>query len=126
MGHKVVIVDDSGVTRKIIRKALHMIGLDIEALHECGNGEEALELIRQEPLDLLITDLNMPQMTGVELLKELHETRRAEGMKIIVITSDRNEERLEELQDLEVCAVLNKPFRPESLREAIVQKCHVE
>lgn len=121
MGYDILVVDDSAVTRKVVIRALSMTGLEVGVVHEAEDGLEALAVLDNEWIDIVFADLNMPRMDGVELIGKMAEDDRLESTPVIVITSDRNELRLAELKAQGVRAHLNKPFRPETLREVMTQ-----
>ena len=121
MAYNVLVVDDSAITRKVVKKAITITGLDLRELHEARDGIEALQVLGDQWIDLVFVDLNMPRMNGVELIEKMAEDNRLESTPVIVITSDRNELRLAELKAHGVRAHLNKPFRPEALRDVLTQ-----
>jgi len=119
MSYNLLIVDDSPITRKVVKRAISMTGLEVGTVHEAQDGVEALEVLGSQWVDIVFADLNMPRMSGVELIAKMAEGHLLEDIPVIVITSDRNQLRLAELQDRGVSAHLNKPFRPEDLREVM-------
>lgn len=112
MSQKVLVVDDSGTMRKIIIRSLNAVGLT--DTHEAGDGVEALALLERQPFDLVLTDWNMPQKSGVELCREL----RAKGSKVPVfmITTEAEKGRVLEAIQAGVTDYLVKPFTNEALR----------
>lgn len=120
MAYNVLIVDDSSVTRKVVGRAVALSGLSLGDIHEAQDGVEALEVLNKAWIDIVLTDLNMPRMGGVELIKRMAQIDQLEATPVIVITSDRNEQRLAELRQHGVRTHINKPFRPETLREVLV------
>ena len=121
MAYNILVVDDSTTSRKVILKALRMTGIEIGEVHEAGNGEEALETLRDQWIDLVLSDLNMPSMTGGELVERMAEDDLLEKTPVILITSDRNQKRLSRLVEKGARAWLNKPFHPEALRDVILK-----
>ncbi len=121
MSYEILIVDDSEVTRKVVRRAVVLSGLEVKGIHEAKNGIEALELLEREWIDVVIADLNMPGMGGEELVGRMAADARLAATPVIVVTSDRNQRRLEELRKRGVRAQINKPFRPETLRDAVAR-----
>jgi len=119
MSYQVLVVDDSSVTRKVVKRAVTLSGLSLGEVHEAQDGIEALEVLERHWIDLVFADLNMPRMSGVELIERMAEDRRLESTPVIVVTSDRNELRLSELRRRGVRAHINKPFRPETLRDVV-------
>lgn len=112
---RIAIVDDSVTARLFIRRCLEIIGFSEAAFIEAENGKDALTKIRDEHLDLLITDLNMPLMDGETLLKWLKTSPRYCEIPVLVITSTHNAAKEEELLHIGALAVLAKPISPATL-----------
>jgi two-component system chemotaxis response regulator CheY len=128
MAYNVLIVDDSQTMRKVILKALSISGFDMGDYFEAGNGVEALTVLHSQWVDLILTDLNMPVMDGVDLVKKIKENKELQGIPVVLITTEGSEKRLQELFDLGVKEYIQKPFHPEALRDAltrIMEKPHV-
>jgi two-component system chemotaxis response regulator CheY len=121
MGYNLLVVDDSAITRKVIKRAISMTGLDLGDVYEAQDGVEALEVLAANWIDIVFSDLNMPRMNGTELIEKMAQSHLLDSVPVIVITSDRNELRLSELKTRGVRAHLNKPFRPEELREVMTR-----
>jgi two-component system chemotaxis response regulator CheY len=121
MGYNLLIIDDSAVTRKVIRRAITMTGLELNEVFEAQDGIEALAVLRENWVDVVFADLNMPRMSGTELIAKMAEDNLLDSIPVIVVTSDRNQPRLTELKNRGVRAHLNKPFRPEELRDVMAQ-----
>jgi len=108
----ILIVDDDPSTRFVLRLILEREGYDVV---EAGNGAAALDLIRPDPLpDMVMTDLMMPVMTGVELIRRLRSEPRTATMRIVVVSSNP-----EAAESLEVDAVVTKPFTASKLADRI-------
>jgi two-component system chemotaxis response regulator CheY len=118
----VLIVDDSAMMRAMIRRAIQMTGVDIGVLHEAANGREALAVLEAGPIDALFTDINMPVMSGPELLREMGRRGWNDVYRVIVST-DGSLARRDEVSDLNVRMYVEKPFAPEAIREALLQVC---
>jgi two-component system chemotaxis response regulator CheY len=121
MGYNLLVVDDSAITRKVIKRAISMTGLDLGDVYEAQDGVEALEVLAANWIDIVFSDLNMPRMNGTELIEKMAQSHLLDSVPVIVITSDRNELRLSELKTRGVRAHLNKSFRPEELREVMTR-----
>jgi CheY-like chemotaxis protein len=119
----VLIVDDSAVARRMVRRVVELTEIDIAAVFEAGNGREALDVLDRHPIDAIITDLNMPVMSGVELLRLLNE--RPERPKVrVVVSTDGSDARREEAAGLQVTRYLGKPLRPEVMRDVLCELAH--
>jgi CheY-like chemotaxis protein len=113
----VLIVDDSAVTRAVIRHAIRTSGLDVDVMFEAANGAVALTLLETLRVDILVTDLNMPVMDGIQLLGEIAARGWTHITPIVVSTEATT--RMAQLAALGVEAVIAKPFRPDAIRAAL-------
>ena len=116
MSLKVLIVDDSPVMRAFIRRVLALSGLQIGLLLEAGNGKQALDVLRQQSVDLVLTDINMPEMNGAELLRVLQADEVLRKTPVVVITTDARLDRVDQMMGLGAAGYITKPFTPEGLR----------
>lgn len=117
---KLMIVDDSSTMRKIILRALNRGGFKFEQALEASNGLEALDHIESTPgIDLVVTDVNMPDMHGIDLLKKVRESRSADELAVIVVSAEGGDERRAEALDAGANGYLTKPFTPESIVAAL-------
>ena len=114
----VLVVDDSAVARKIAIKCLGSIGVG-EKIIQAVNGQEALELIKDEAPDLILADLNMPVMDGVSMLRRIKANPKLASIPVIVISSILNDERRQELTERGVEHLVEKPVSPPLLADAI-------
>jgi len=116
----VLLVDDSEFSLKFIQRVLNNIG--IERISCAAGGKEALQLFEQHYFDLVITDYNMPEMDGVELVKSLRgDSQQISTVPILMVTSEQNQNRLAAIEKAGVSAVLDKPFEPMSIKRLIIQ-----
>ncbi len=116
---KIIIADDSATARMIIKRCLEIAGFFDVQMIEANDGQEALSLAQENQPDLLITDLNMPNMDGRTLLKHVKASPRLNSMPVLVISSARNEAMEKELVELRAFAVVNKPITPTSVSKAL-------
>jgi two-component system chemotaxis response regulator CheY len=116
---KVLIVDDSAVMRKIVERALRQGGLDIAEVLEAGNGAEALTEVQKGAPDLILSDINMPVMDGLEFLKSLAGLAEAKGVPVVMITTEGSEARVVEALSHGAKGYLRKPFTPEQVKERV-------
>jgi two-component system, chemotaxis family, chemotaxis protein CheY len=114
---KILIVDDSKAMRMIVRRTLRQAGFGDHAVIEANNGKEALENIRQSLPDLVLSDWNMPEMSGIELLDSL----RAEGIKVTFgfVTTERTPEMRVRAAEAGASFLIVKPFTPEDFKDAL-------
>ncbi len=116
---KVLIVDDSSVMRKIVERALRQAGLDIGEVVEASNGAEALAEVQKGSLDLILSDINMPVMGGLEFLKTMAGVEAAKGVPVVMITTEGSEARVVEALSAGARGYLRKPFTPEQVKERV-------
>ncbi|MBS0196876.1 MAG: response regulator [Planctomycetes bacterium] len=119
MSCNILIVDDSPILRKAIRKVATLAGVDENRIHEAGNGREALDVIETVWIDLVLLDLNMPVMDGEQFARELRQNPDFKDVAVVVVSTEANQERLHRMRDLGVIESLRKPFKPEDLRKII-------
>jgi two-component system chemotaxis response regulator CheY len=116
MSYNILIVDDSKSMRKVIRKTLAASGFRVGECIEAGNGREALDALANNWIDLILSDIHMPEMDGMELLRRLREDATWKDLPVVYITTESNEDRLQELVRLGARGYIRKPFKPEEIR----------
>jgi len=116
MAYRLLIVDDSPAMRAFVRRVIGISGFDLAACFEASNGIEALDLLREEWVDAILTDINMPGMDGEELLRRLAADEILRSIPAIVITTDATQRRRDRLIEMGARGYLAKPFHPETLR----------
>ena len=114
---KILIVDDFATMRKILKNLLLQMGL--KNVIEADDGTTALEVLAKEKVDLIISDWNMPKMTGIELLKAVRNDENLKSVKFIMVTAESQKENVIEAIKLGVNQYVVKPFTPEVLREKL-------
>lgn len=119
MSCNVLIVDDSPILRRAIKKVTKLAGVEEDRIREAGNGKEALELLDTVWIDLVLLDLNMPVMDGEEFVKQLRTRPELASVAVVIVSTEANKERLERLRVLGVVDSLRKPFEPEDLCKLI-------
>ena len=118
--YTVLIVDDSATTRAMIKRTIQLAALPVERLYEAGNGREALDLMDCLKVDLVLADLNMPDMNGFEMTRRMSASTALRGIPVVVVSAEPN------AQDFahgcaSVRGVLRKPFTPEGIRTMVNQ-----
>lgn len=122
MAYNILIVDDSAIVRTVVERALRLSGVDIGELLHASNGQEGLDHLSNNWVDLVFADLNMPVMDGMTMISEMEEKGYLEDTAVVVVSTDRSDVRMRELKAKGVREYLNKPFTPEAIRD-IVQTC---
>lgn len=119
MAWNILIVDDSSLTRKRIRRIIEMADLDIGEFMEAENGAEALEILEDSCVDLVLSDLNMPEMGGAEMVHRMKSREATKSIPVVVVSTESKTARIQKLLAEGVRDYLHKPFTPEEFKEAI-------
>ncbi|WP_316364719.1 response regulator [Candidatus Thiodiazotropha sp. CDECU1] len=114
---KVLVVDDSSMARKHISRVLNVLG--IEHIREARDGREAVEIIANNYFDLVVTDYNMPNMDGKELVDHIRTASNQASIPVLMVTSEANESRLAAVQQSGVSAICDKPFETSVVRDLV-------
>lgn len=114
----ILIVDDSAVMRTMIIKTFKLCGIPFGEIMEASNGKEGIEVIDTKWVDLILADINMPVMNGIEMIDKIQKNPQTADTPIIVISTESSQPRIEALKNKGVHFV-KKPFTPEILRETI-------
>jgi two-component system, chemotaxis family, chemotaxis protein CheY len=119
MAMNLLIVDDSSLTRKAIRRIISMIDMEIGEIYEAENGINALKVMDEAKVDLVLADLNMPQMGGIEMIHKMKMTETTRSIPVVIISTESSMARIKELLAEGVKDYLHKPFAPEEFRNII-------
>jgi two-component system chemotaxis response regulator CheY len=119
MALNILVVDDSTAIRKILIRVLRQTALAIEEIFEARDGLEALEIVRNHPLNLVLSDINMPNMDGLGLLAELKGSEQWRNLPVVMITTEGSEEKVSQAIRLGSAAYIRKPFTAEQIQEKI-------
>lgn len=123
-GLNVLVVDDSSVARAMIIKTLRMAEIPLNNLHEAVNGQDALATIEEHWIDLVLADINMPVMSGDEMIDRIRDNPGWSDLPVIVISTDGSRPHIEKLVHQGIM-FLRKPFTPEVLRDVIVEALEI-
>ncbi|MBU0742375.1 response regulator [bacterium] len=121
MSLKILIVDDSITVRAVLRKALRITNLAITEIFEAANGLEAMKILAEQDVDILFTDLVMPEMNGEEFIAKLSRDGLTDRLPVVVISSAGGSPRVERLRELGVRGFVHKPFTPEQIEELVIE-----
>jgi len=116
----VLIVDDSPIMRRMIKKTIVLSGIETGSIREAGDGQEALAQLEVHPVDILFVDINMPVMDGLELLELVRNQPENRDLSVFIISTESNEKRIEYIKS-QNAEFLHKPFTPEDLKKKILQ-----
>ena len=117
---RVLIVDDSSVMRKIVERSLRQAGLDSLLAYEASNGADALETLKSKPVDLILTDINMPSMDGLEFLRQLRSQDLAPGVPVVMITTEASLDRAKQALAAGAQYFIPKPFSIEQIKARVL------
>ncbi|MGD0267592.1 MAG: response regulator [Candidatus Sulfotelmatobacter sp.] len=117
---RALIVDDSSVMRKIVERSLRQAGIDLTEVFQAGNGAEALVVLQASAVDLILCDINMPVMDGLEFVKQLSGVPNAKGVPVVMITTEGSEAHVVQAISCGARGYIRKPFTSEQVKEHVV------
>src|SRR5215467_12722641 len=115
-----LIVDDSSVMRKIVERSLRQAGIELSEVMEAGSGTEALAAVQQKKPDLILSDINMPVMNGLEFVKNLQEVAGMKDVPVVMITTEASESHVVEALSYGAKEYIRKPFTPDQIKEHVL------
>ncbi len=119
MPYNILVVDDSRTTRMIIKKTLDLAGISVGELYQAENGKEALDILDNNWIDLVLADINMPVMDGVEMVNRMSADGLMQTVPVIVVSTEGSTTRIEEMRAKGVRAYIRKPFAPENVKSIV-------
>jgi two-component system chemotaxis response regulator CheY len=120
MAIDVLVVDDSTAIRKILQRVLRQTDLQLGEIVEAGDGVEALELLRKKHFGLILSDINMPNMDGLQLLSAVRKEEQWKKIPLLLITTEGSQEKVLEAANLGANGYVRKPFTADQIREKLV------
>lgn len=117
---RALIVDDSSVMRKIIERSLRQAGLESLVIFEAGSGVEGLEVLRSRQVDIILSDINMPMMGGLEFVRNLRANKLAEGVPVVMITTESSEEHVKQAIEAGAMGYIRKPFTADQVKRRVL------
>lgn len=117
---RALIVDDSSVMRKIVERSLRQAGINLVKVHEAGNGAEGLAILDSTPVDLILSDINMPVMDGLEFVKQVHGREALRHVPIVMITTEGSESHVVQALSCGARGYIRKPFTPDQVKEHVL------
>jgi two-component system chemotaxis response regulator CheY len=115
----VLVVDDSAAIRKILQRVLRQTGMAIGAIHEAGDGQEAMGLLQTVKPGLILTDINMPKMDGLQFLAAMKEVESLRSIPVVMITTEGGEAKVGEAVRLGAAGYVRKPFTADQIKEKL-------
>lgn len=117
---RALIVDDSSVMRKIVERSLRQAGLESLVVFEAGSGIEGLEVLRSKKVDLILSDINMPSMDGLEFVRQLRAQHLAPEAPVVMITTESSEEHVKQAIQAGAKGYIRKPFTSDQVKERVL------
>jgi two-component system, chemotaxis family, chemotaxis protein CheY len=115
----VLIVDDSAAIRKILQRVLRQTDLNLGEISEAGDGSEAVEILKNRTFGLILSDINMPQMDGLQLLARIKEMDHLRNVPVIMITTEGGQGKVMEAVQLGATGYVRKPFTADQIKEKL-------
>lgn len=120
MDIRVLIVDDSSVMRKIVERSLQRADMNLVQVLEAGNGMEAIAALNGNKVDLILCDINMPVMDGLEFVKQLPSVENAKGVPVVMITTEGSEDHVVQALSAGARGYIRKPFTPDQVKDHVL------
>jgi two-component system, chemotaxis family, chemotaxis protein CheY len=115
----VLIVDDSAAIRKILQRVLRQTDLNLGEIQEAGDGAEAVQILKDRTFGLILSDINMPQMDGLQLLAKIKEMEHLKSIPVIMITTEGGHGKVMEAVQLGATGYVRKPFTADQIKEKL-------
>ena len=126
MAMNILIVDDSALTRKAIRRIIGMLDLEVGEIIEAEDGLDAIEkMTGPVQIDFMLADLNMPNMGGIEMIYEMRGNEATKSIPVAIVSTESNSTRIEKLLADGAADYLHKPFKPEQIRDLLLRSVGV-
>ncbi len=119
MGHNVLLVDDSSTMRKIVGRSLRQAGLEFDNIYEAADGLLALEVLEKESVDLVLSDINMPNMDGITFLREKANRAHMKDIPVFMISTETGDDIINEAKALGAVGAIKKPFTADMVSEIL-------
>jgi two-component system chemotaxis response regulator CheY len=116
----VLIIDDSAAIRKILRRVLQQAELPLGQIHEAGDGLEAVKCLQSNTVQLILSDINMPNMDGLQLLSVLKANPAWKDVPVVMITTEGGQAKVLEAVQLGAVGYVRKPFTAEQIKEKLM------
>jgi two-component system, chemotaxis family, chemotaxis protein CheY len=117
----ILIVDDSPAIRKILQRVLRQAEIPIGAIYEAGDGKEALEVLKTQSVGLILSDINMPNMNGLELLSQLKADEASKNLPVVMVSTEGSQAKVLEAVQLGAAGYVRKLFNAEQIKEKLAQ-----
>jgi two-component system chemotaxis response regulator CheY len=115
----VLIVDDSAAIRKILQRVLKQAEVPLGEVHEASDGVEALKVLEAQQVGLVLADINMPNMDGLQMLRKLKEEERWKSLPVIMVTTEGGQAKVLAAAELGAAGYIRKPFTSDQIRHTL-------
>ena len=119
MESDILVVDDSAAIRKILHRVLRQTGRASRTVFEAGDGQEALDALKANRIDLVLSDINMPKMDGLQLLAAMKAAAQWRQIPVVMITTEGGEAKVSEAVKLGAAGYVRKPFTADQIKEKL-------
>ena len=121
MAYTIMVVDDSETIRTVLERTIGMTKLPVDAITKAENGKAALDKLSDNWVDIVFTDINMPEMNGIELVDAMNDHPELRDIPVVIVSTEGSKARIEELRSKGIKGYLRKPFTPENIRDIIIE-----
>lgn len=121
MAFQVLIVDDSEIMRSILQRVLVLSGIGIGRIFEASDGNEALNIMAENNVDIVLTDIIMPLVNGREMITRMKASKKLAGIPVIVVSTEGRDELIEGIMEAGATGYITKPFRPEDVATTVFE-----
>jgi two-component system, chemotaxis family, chemotaxis protein CheY len=115
----VLIVDDSAAIRKILQRVLRQAEIPIGTVYEASDGVEALEMLKKQTVGLILSDINMPNMDGLEFLTKVRAEQAWQSLPIVMVSTEGTQAKVLEAVERGASGYVRKPFTAEQIKEKL-------
>ncbi|MGN2247579.1 chemotaxis response regulator CheY [Frateuria sp. GZRR35] len=118
---KILVVDDFSTMRRIVRNLLVELGFTNTLIQEADDGNNAMTMLKTQPFDMVVTDWNMPNMTGIDLLRAIRAEPSLKGLPVLMVTAENNRDQIIAAAQAGVNGYIVKPFNAVTLKEKLTK-----
>lgn len=119
MAYNILVVDDSKIVRRVLIKTLSLAKIPVDEVYEASNGKEAMEILKDSWVDIVFADINMPVMSGIELVEKMSDKDLLSSIPVVIISTEGSSIRMDELKAKGIKAYIRKPFTPEDIADVV-------
>lgn len=119
MSFNILVVDDSSSIRAIVKKIIRVSGFNVGELWDASDGLVALSILEKQQVDLVLTDINMPNMNGMELIARMSKNDRMSTIPVVVVSTEGSDKKMHEAISMGAMGYVKKPFMPEDIKQTL-------